>query len=46
MHDVDKKHSLILEQYIDKSLFSAYGGRTFANIFIKESKIFCFTKNH
>ena len=35
MHDVDKTRRIILEQLIDKSLFSAYGGRSFANIFVK-----------
>ena len=37
MHDIDETHSIILEKYIDKSLFSAYGARSFANIFVKNS---------
>jgi len=45
MHDVDKKQKLVLEEYIDKSLFSAYGGYTFANIFVKESKFFIHHQN-
>ncbi|UJR31347.1 hypothetical protein I4U23_018843 [Adineta vaga] len=36
MHDVEKTHRIILEDYIDKSLFSAYGGRAFANIFVNK----------
>lgn len=38
MHDIDETHSIILEKYIDKSLFSAYGARSFANIFVKNSQ--------
>lgn len=38
MHDVDAKRSIILENYIDRSLFTAFGGRTFTNIFVKDSK--------
>ncbi|CAF4601607.1 unnamed protein product [Rotaria sp. Silwood1] len=34
MHEVTKNHNIILEQYVDKSLFSAYGGRSFVNIFV------------
>jgi predicted AlkP superfamily pyrophosphatase or phosphodiesterase len=45
MHEVDKTHKIILEQYIDKSLFSAYGGRTFANIFVKTSNYFLYLEN-
>ncbi|CAF3586320.1 unnamed protein product [Adineta steineri] len=35
MHDVDKTRRIRLERYIDTSLFSAYGGNSFANIFVK-----------
>ena len=38
MHTVKRNHRLILENYIDKSLFSAYGANSFANIFVKNSK--------
>jgi len=38
MHQVNKTLIIFLEKYVDKSLFSAYGGRTFANIFVKNSK--------
>ena len=38
MHDVDKSRRIILEQLIDESLFSAYGGRSFANIFVNKCK--------
>lgn len=38
MHDVDRKHSIILDQYINKNLFEAYGGRTFVNIFVNDAK--------
>jgi len=34
MHDIDKTHKIKLEQFIDKSLYSAYGPRSFANIFV------------
>lgn len=44
MHEVDKTHIIKLEDYIDKSLFLAYGGRTFVNIFVKTSK-YCFFKH-
>jgi predicted AlkP superfamily pyrophosphatase or phosphodiesterase len=37
MHQVDKTHVVLLEKYVDTSLFSAYGGRTFSNIFVKRS---------
>ncbi len=40
MHEIDKTHQIILENYIDKSLFSAYGGHSFANIFAKKSNSF------
>lgn len=36
MHDVDKKRRIVLEELIDKTLFSAYGGRSFANIFVNK----------
>lgn len=39
MHSVDKMHRIVLEQYIDKSLFSAYGGHTFVNIFVHKCKL-------
>jgi len=45
MHDIDKNHRIILENYIDKSLFSAYGGRSFSNIFVKEGKFLFFGKS-
>ena len=35
MHAIDRKNKIKLEDYIDKSLFSAYGARSFANIFVK-----------
>lgn len=37
MHDIDKTHKIKLEQFIDKSLYSAYGPRSFANIFVHNS---------
>ena len=40
MHSIDKAHKIVLENYIDKSLFSAYGARSFANIFVKNSEFF------
>jgi membrane-anchored protein YejM (alkaline phosphatase superfamily) len=45
MHDVDKKNTIKLEDYIDKSLFSAYGARSFANIFVKNGKSSFLNKN-
>lgn len=38
MHEVEKSHRIILENYIDKNLFSAYGGRPLANIFVHKSR--------
>ncbi|CAF1092106.1 unnamed protein product [Rotaria sordida] len=38
MHDVPKNHKIFLEDYIDKSLFSAYGGHSFANIFVNNKE--------
>jgi len=38
MHDIKKNNKIKLEDYIDKSLFSAYGGHSFANIFVKNGK--------
>jgi predicted AlkP superfamily pyrophosphatase or phosphodiesterase len=38
MHEIDKTHYIVLEKYIDKSLFSAYGARSFTNIFAKKGK--------
>lgn len=38
MHSVEKSHQLFLENYLDPSLFSAYGGHSFANIFVKNRK--------
>ncbi len=38
MSAVDRTHKIILEQYIDKSLFSAYGAHSFANIFVNKGK--------
>lgn len=40
MHDINKTHKIILENLIDKSLFSAYGPRSFANIFVHNRKKF------
>ncbi|CAF1016146.1 unnamed protein product [Adineta ricciae] len=37
MHDVEKTHRIFLVDYIDKSLFTAYGGRAFANIFANKA---------
>jgi predicted AlkP superfamily pyrophosphatase or phosphodiesterase len=38
MHEVDRTHQIILEDLIDKSLFSAYGGHSFVNIFVYQGK--------
>ncbi|CAM4761743.1 unnamed protein product [Rotaria magnacalcarata] len=38
MHAVNKSHQLFLEQYIDKSLCSAYGSHSLANIFVNKGK--------
>ena len=38
MHEIDKTHKIRLEDYIDKSLFSAYGARSFVNIFVKNGR--------
>ncbi|CAF2046430.1 unnamed protein product [Rotaria magnacalcarata] len=37
MHAVNKSHQLFLEQYIDKSLCSAYGSHSLANIFVNKA---------
>lgn len=37
MHSIEKAHKITLENYIDKSLFTVYGARSFANIFVKNS---------
>jgi predicted AlkP superfamily pyrophosphatase or phosphodiesterase len=34
MQDIPKNHTIKLEDYIDTSLFSAYGSRAFVNIFV------------
>ena len=39
MHDVDRTHYIILERHIDKSLYSAYGRRSFSNIFVHKGKL-------
>lgn len=36
MHDINKTHKIFLEKIIDKSLYSAYGPRSFANIFVHD----------
>ena len=38
MHEIDKTHKIVLEQFVDKTLFRAYGGRSFVNIFVNRSK--------
>ena len=35
MHEIERQNKIKLEDYIDKALFSAYGARSFANIFVK-----------
>ena len=40
MHTVEETHKIFLENYIDKRLFSAYGGRAFANIFVHQGYLF------
>ena len=34
MHEIPANHTIILEDYVDTSLFSAYGNRAFVNIFV------------
>jgi hypothetical protein len=34
MQEIKKNHTIKLEDYVDTSLFSAYGGRAFVNIFV------------
>jgi predicted AlkP superfamily pyrophosphatase or phosphodiesterase len=34
MQEIEKNHTIILEDYIDTSLFSAYGSRAVVNIFV------------
>jgi predicted AlkP superfamily pyrophosphatase or phosphodiesterase len=34
MKEVQKNHTIKLEDYIDSSLFSVYGSRAFVNIFV------------
>ena len=34
MEEIKKNHTIKLENYIDTSLFSAYGSRAFVNIFV------------
>jgi predicted AlkP superfamily pyrophosphatase or phosphodiesterase len=38
MQAIEKNHTIILENYVDTSLFSAYGSRAFINIFVHSSK--------
>jgi len=38
MQEIKKNHTIKLEDYIDTSLFKAYGGRTYVNIFVHSSK--------
>ena len=40
MHEVDDVHVIRLEKIIDQSLYDAFGGRSFANIFVKNSTRF------
>jgi predicted AlkP superfamily pyrophosphatase or phosphodiesterase len=46
MYTVNKTNQIKLEDYIDKSLFSAYGARSFANIFVKNGKFSFRNKNY
>lgn len=36
MHEVEKTHWLMLKDVVDSSLFSAYGGRSFVNMFVHD----------
>jgi predicted AlkP superfamily pyrophosphatase or phosphodiesterase len=38
MHEIKKNHTIKLEHYIDTSLFSAYGSRSFVNIFVHSNR--------
>jgi predicted AlkP superfamily pyrophosphatase or phosphodiesterase len=38
MQEIQKNHTIKLEDYIDTSLFSAYGSRAFVNIFVHSGK--------
>ena len=40
MKEIKRNHTIKLEEYVDTSLFSAYGSRAFVNIFVHSSKFF------